>query len=520
MGVVTRRLTTSRCREGARVNARQHRRGFARVVAATLLLGAVVGLIAAPASAHDELDHDPGDGSHESDTHQIVGEDSPRLIIVVEVNGLIDPIMASYIKRQVVTAAGLHAVGVVLQIDSAGSTLDDDELVDLLDSVRLAHLPVGVWVGPSGAQALGGAAHLVTAADFAAIAPGGRIGEFTAVDGLVHAHGAGSRHASQSSAASWRTSQHSSGAHGLQAGDVHSHEGDGLHSGTSVRYYDADTAKGAGLTHSTAPVIGEFLFAMSDEGLLPPISQNVTGDDGVVRRAPAEDVVVSFVKLPLLDGLFHTAASPAVAYLLLLAGLSLLLLDFYTGGIGIAAMVAAVCVLLAAFGLGTLDVRTWALVLLIAGFVAFAVDIQTGVPRFWTAVGGAAVLAGSLTLFGQHSMSWIPLLVGLVGVGAFVLSGLPALVRTRYGTATVGREWLIGVEGTAVTDVDPDGTVEVHGARWRARVNRLTPLQAGEPLRVSGLNGVVLEVEPLEGAAVDYREMRKRRSDATVSETE
>ncbi|MYG60993.1 MAG: hypothetical protein F4200_04210, partial [Acidimicrobiales bacterium] len=306
----------------------------------------------------------------------------------------------------------------------------------------------------------------------------------------------------------------------VEAGDVHSHEGDGLHSGTSVRYYDADTAKGAGLTHSTAPVIGEFLFAMSDEGLLPPIGQNVTGDDGVVRRAPADDVVVSFVKLPLLDGLFHTAASPAVAYLLLLAGLSLLLLDFYTGGIGIAAMVAAVCVLLAAFGLGTLDVRTWALVLLIAGFVAFAVDIQTGVPRFWTAAGGAAVLAGSLTLFGQHSMSWIPLLVGLVGVGAFVLSGLPALVRTRYGTATVGREWLIGVEGAAVTDIDPDGTVEVHGARWRARVNRLTPLQAGEPLRVSGLSGVVLEVEPLEGAAVDYRQMRKKRADSTVSETE
>ena len=510
MGVVTRRLTTSRCREGARVNARQHRRGFARVVAATLLLGAVVGLIAAPASAHDELDHDPGDGSHESDTHQIVGEDSPRLIIVVEVNGLIDPIMASYIKRQLVTAAGRHAIGVVLQFASAGTTLDDDELVDLLDSVRLAHLPVGVWVGPSGAQALGGAAHLVTAADFAAIAPGGRIGEFTAVDGLVHAHGGDSRSASQSGA----------GSYGVGGGDVHSHEGDGLHSGTSVRYYDADTAKGAGLTHSTAPVIGEFLFAMSDEGLLPPISQEVTGDDGVVRRAPAEDVVVSFVKLPLLDGLFHTAASPAVAYLLLLAGLSLLLLDFYTGGIGIAAMVAAVCVLFAAFGLGTLDVRTWALVLLIAGFVAFAVDIQTGVPGFWTAAGGAALLAGSLTLFGQHSMSWIPLLVGLVGVGAFVLSGLPALVRTRYGTATVGREWLIGVEGTAVTDVDPDGTVEVHGARWRARVNRLTPLQAGEPLRVSGLNGVVLEVEPLEGAAVDYREMRKRRSDATVSETE
>jgi membrane-bound serine protease (ClpP class) len=491
------------------MRVRLHRGGFARLAVATLLLSAVLGLVAMPASAHDDPET-PHVIPDDPTTPHITGEARQRQIVVVEVNGLIDPIVASYIKRQLVTATGLHAIGVVLQIDSAGTTLDDSELVELLDSIRLAHLPVGVWVGPSGAQALGGAAHLVTAADFAAIAPGGRIGEFTAVEGLVHAHGAALR----------RDSQLSADAPGADPGDIHSHEGDGLHSGTSVRYYDADTAMGARLTHSTAPVIGEFLFAMSDEGLLPPIGQNVTGNDGVVRRAPADDVVVSFVKLPLLDGLFHTAASPAVAYLLLVTGLSLLLLDFYTGGIGIAAIVAAVCLLLAAFGLGTLDIRLWALALLIAGFVAFAVDIQTGVPRFWTATGGAALLAGSLTLFGQHSMSWIPLLVGLVGVGAFVLSGLPALVRTRYGTATVGREWLIGVEGTAVTDVDPDGTVEVHGAQWRARVNRLTPLQAGEPLRVSGLSGVVLEVEPLEGAAVDYREMRRKRADSTVSETE
>ena len=497
------------------------RRLLMRLGAAVLLTGAFAGLLTGPASAHDdpEIPHViPDDPA----TPHIAGEARPRQIVVVEVHGLIDPIMASYIKRQLVTAMGLHAVGVVLQIDSAGTTLDDAELVELLDSVRLAHAPVGAWVGPSGAQALGGAAHLVTTADFAAIAPGGRIGEFTAVEGLVHAHAP--RRDSQPGADTSATGTHGTDVREAGAGDRHSHDSDGLHSGTSVRYYDADTAMGAGLTHSTAPVIGEFLFAMSDAGVLPPISQNVTTEDGVAQRVPADDVVVSFVRLPLLDGLFHAVASPAVAYLLLVAALSLLLLDFYTGGIGIAAVVGAACGLLTAFGLGTLDIRPWALTLLVAGFVAFAVDLQTGVPRFWTVTGSAAVLAGSLTLFGEHSLSWIPLLVGLVGVGVFMLSGLPALVRTRYGTATVGREWLIGVEGTAVTDIAPDGTVEVHGAQWRARVNRLTPLEAGEPMRVSGLSGVVLEVEPLEGAAVDYRELRRSRADsgadATVSETE
>lgn len=470
---------------------RIRRRLLARLAAGALLLVALGSLGAAPASAHDE----PGAHDGETDEPAPAPDGAPRLIVVLEVNGLIDPIMSSYIRKQLTVAEGRHAIGVVLHIDSAGSTLDDEALVELLDNVRLAHLPVGVWVGPSGAQALGGAAHLVTSADFAAIAPGGRIGDFTAVQGLMHAHGP-------------------------DVERFHRHDDDGLHSGPSVRYFDADVAMGAGLTHSTAPVLGEFIFAMSDAGHLPPITQDVTGDDGVVRRAPAPDVVVSFESLPLIDGLFHTAASPAIAYLLLLSALSLLLLDFYTGGIGVAAAVGAGCGLLSAFGLGTLDIRPWALVLIIVAFAAFAIDIQAGVPRFWTAVGGIVLLVGSLALFGQHSMSWIPLLVGLVGVGVFVLSGMPALVRTRYGTATVGREWMIGASGAAVTDIDPDGTVEVHGAQWRGRVNRLTPLEAGEPLRVSGLSGVVLEVEPLEGAAVDYREMRGKRGNPTVSETE
>ncbi len=473
---------------------RTRRRLFARLCAPMLLAVALGSLIAAPASAHDETG---GHGS-ETDVPGPAPDGTTRLIVVLEVNGLIDPIMSSYIRRQITIAEGQHALGLVLQMDSAGSTLDDESLVNLLDNVRLAHLPVGIWVGPSGAQALGGAAHLVTTADFAAIAPGGRIGEFTAVQGLIHAHGP-------------------------DEDRFHHHHDDGLHSGPEVRYFDADVAMGAGLTDSTAPTIGEFIFAFADAGYLPQIAQEVTGDDGVERRAPAPDVVVSFVSLPLIDGLFHTAASPAIAYLLLLAALSLLLLDFYTGGVGVAAAVGAVCGLLSAFGLGTLDIRLWALVLVVGAFVAFAIDIQAGAPRFWTAIGGVVLLVGSLRLFGEHSMSWIPLLVGIVGVGVFVLSGMPALVRTRYGTATVGREWMIGATGTALTDIDPDGTVEVHGAQWRARVNRLTPLQAGETLRVGGLSGVVLEVEPLEGAAVDYRELRRKVDDEqhveAISET-
>ena len=85
------------------------------------------------------------------------------------------------------------------------------------------------------------------------------------------------------------------------------------------------------------------------------------------------------------------------------------------------------------------------------------------------------------------------------------------MVRTRFATPTIGREWLIGLEGLATTDIPPEGEVTVQGARWRARTNRATPITNGQPVRVAAIDGVTLDVEPLEGAARDYREMRKPR---------
>jgi membrane-bound serine protease (ClpP class) len=50
--------------------------------------------------------------------------------------------------------------------------------------------------------------------------------------------------------------------------------------------------------------------------------------------------------------------------------------------------------------------------------------------------------------------------------------------------------------------------VEIGTARWRARTNRATPVLSGEQIRVAAIDGITLEVEPLEGAARDYRERR------------
>jgi membrane-bound serine protease (ClpP class) len=185
-------------------------------------------------------------------------------------------------------------------------------------------------------------------------------------------------------------------------------------------------------------------------------------------------------------------------------------------------VVGAVCGIVAAYGLAVLPTSPVGLALLGLAMFGFAVDVQTGVPRFWTAVGVLAYATGSVVLFDGMAIGWLPLSAGVVGVVLMMLTGLPATVRSRFSTPTIGRESMIGEMGEAVAEVSPDGVVRVRDALWPARTNRATPVAAGDPVRVTGIDGLVLEIEPESGGARDYRERRGGPGEVTgkdVSET-
>ena len=69
---------------------------------------------------------------------------------------------------------------------------------------------------------------------------------------------------------------------------------------------------------------------------------------------------------------------------------------------------------------------------------------------------------------------------------------------------------MIGEVGDVIQAVDPDGVVILRGAKWRARTNRATPILVGDRARVIEIDGLLLEVEPEAGGAVDYRERRRK----------
>ena len=392
-------------------------------------------------------------------------------IDVVAVDGLIDEIAADNIIDTLRAAEDSGDVeAVVLQLDSEGTAVPDDRLAEIATAMVDAPMPVTVWVGPSGAVALGGAAELVAVADASSAAPGTRVGDV--------------------------------GAQRLDAEEFGE-----LFTGDAAAALDAaldgEEAEQAGVVDRFAPIVRDHVVNIDG------VRSEVTEEDGEQSQTPV--ALVRFSKLPLGTQLMHTVASPSVAYLLLAVGLGLLLFEFYTAGIGIAGVVGAGSLVLAGYGIAALPHATWALLLVVGSVVAFAVDVQSGVPRAWTAIGMAMFTVGSLFLFTEFRPTWLALLAGLVGMAVSMFSGMPAMVRTRFGTPTIGREWMVGEEGAAVTAVDPDGTVRIRGAQWRARTNRATPIASGEVVRVVEIDNLILEVEPLEGGAKDYREMRERR---------
>jgi membrane-bound serine protease (ClpP class) len=439
----------------------------------------------------------PGvEAQDDSDAGNAVGR-----IDVLQVSGFIDPILVDTIDDAIDRAAQGGSQALILQVNSDGTVVDDDVVEDLLVRVATAPVPIGIWVGPSGARFYGTAAQLLAVADVTGMAPGARVGYIGVPldppglpDGVSVDFGVAEER--------------------LRNGSV------GLSDARSLDVFKQR------VDDEGIPTITNMVAAMDgyeENGIVLVTTELVVLEDGSTRFDTVS--VVRFAKLTLADQLFHTVASPPVAYLLLLSGLALLVFEFFTAGVGIAGAVGAVCTVLAFTGLAVLPTRTWAVVLIVLAMIAFAVDVQVGIPRFWTGVGIVLTVVGSWFLFepipgSSMRPSWLALIAGVGGITLTFIVGMPSMVRSRFATPTIGREWMIGQEGSAVDAVDPEGFVTVGSATWRARTNRATPIAAGQPIRVAAIDGVTLDVEPLEGAARDYREMRSKPSDVDGNDIE
>src|SRR5438552_5646464 len=66
--------------------------------------------------------------------------------------------------------------------------------------------------------------------------------------------------------------------------------------------------------------------------------------------------------------------------------------------------------------------------------------------------------------------------------------------------ARVGAEALLGATAQVVSRLDPRGQVRINGELWAARSSGAETVEPGQPVRILGLDGLTLLVEPSEDA--------------------
>lgn len=391
----------------------------------------------------------------------------PTVFDVFQMSGLLDDVVADYLERLIDETERAGSGGLVLQVNSSEAVISDERLQALARRIHGAEIPIYAWVGPSGSAAHGKVAQLLATTDEIAVSVGssfGNVGDLVIDDELL-------------------SSEFRAVAETLRD-----------------RTVDEESVRDFGLADRDSPTIAFFVLD------LPGFESEIdtSGDEAV--RVPISGI--RFWKLPLFDGWMHTFASPPMAYLLFLIGAGLLIFELYTAGVGIAGVLGAGCFILGCYGLEVLPTRPWAVALLVISMLGYAVDVQTGVSQAWSVIATVCLVVGSLFLYDGMGISIITLLAGIIGVSLSMISGMPAMIRTRFGTPTIGREWMVGSIGEAAEDMKKEGVVVVDGAPWKARVNRTTPIAKGDSVRVVAIEGLYLEIEPEEGGARDYRELR------------
>ena len=104
-------------------------------------------------------------------------------VVVMTVDGVIGPTVASYIDRVITHAEQTGATAVILEMDTPGGLLESTH--QIMRRLLNARVPVVVYISPSGARAGSAGTFITAAAHIAAMAPSTNLGAAHPVDGAT-----------------------------------------------------------------------------------------------------------------------------------------------------------------------------------------------------------------------------------------------------------------------------------------------------------------------------------------------
>lgn len=447
-------------------------------------------------------------------------------VVLVEIDGGIGPATRDHLERAIERAEAHAAPAVVLRINTPGGL--DASTRDINAMILASPVPVIGWVAPEGARAASAGTYILYATHLAAMAPATSMGAATPV-AMGGPGPAGGRDPSQrppgedvpGAGGDERTpTPAADGDKAPGAGRPESRRGaDGgdamgrkavndavayLRSlaelrGRDERFAEAAVRDAATLTARQAHARGvvELLAPDLDSLLQQADGRRVRLRAGTVALATAGREVERF-EPDWRTRLLSVITEPTVAYLLLLVGIYGLAFEGYSPGAVVPGVVGAISLLLALYALQVLPVN-YAGVALIALGVALMVA-ELAMPSVGAlGIGGVvALVVGSVILFDTDIPGFGVPVALIAGIGAASAGGFLAALwfaaRARRRPVVTGVEELVGHRAIALGDFRDDGRVHVRGEVWQARSD--TAVRRGQPVRVLGVEGLVLRVGP------------------------
>ncbi|HEY8170009.1 MAG TPA: NfeD family protein [Candidatus Limnocylindria bacterium] len=413
----------------------------------------------------------------------------------IELSGVIDQVNAAYIEEALRVAGEEEHAAALIVIDSPGGELTsmDRMIVAILGS----DVPVITWVAPEGARAGSAATFITLAGDVAAMAPNTSIGAASVV-------GSGGEDLPETLAAKVTND---AVARIRSLAENHGRNADWAED--AVR--EAASVNAAEAVAMEPPVVD--LIASDTESLFAAIDEG-TSADGRPYEFNGEPLP-TLSGLPIVDlnmspgqSFLHLLSDPNIAFLLFTIGFYGIIAElfhpnFFSGILG------AIAIVVALIGSNALPLNVGGLLLVLGGIGLLALETVVASYGLLTVGGIVALVLGAFALWtgvspGELDLDvavspWIIAVVVVLGVVyAWVLARALMHMRSR-GVANRPVSALVGGVATAQTVIAPTGIAYAGGESWSAR-SRTTEIRAGTPLRVVGVEGLELIVEPSSSA--------------------
>jgi membrane-bound serine protease (ClpP class) len=425
-----------------------------------------------------------------------------NLLVRLEIRDAIGPATSDFLLRGLDRARERNAQLLVLEMDTPGGL--DTAMREMIQAIIASTVPVAIYVSPSGARAASAGTYLLYASHIAAMAPATSIGAATPIQiggGNPRQPDAKDKDGKDDAQKQDETEPATAAERKAINDSVSFIRGLAELRGRNADWAEQAVRKAVSLTASAALEQKVIDLVASD---LPDLLRQIDGrrvrtQYGVIELKTGGLVIEEF-EADWRTRLLSVLTNPNIAYFLMLAGIYGLLLEGYSPGAILPGVVGAVCLLLALYAFQILSVNYAGLALMALG-IALIVG-EAFAPSFGVlGIGGiAAFVIGSILLF-DEGVPGFEIARGVIGGTALaaavvMLVTVSVFMRARKVPVTTGVEQLLQGTAVALEDFDSAGRVDIHGETWNA-VTR-SALRKGQRLRVLRVDGLTLEVAPLE----------------------